>query len=344
MAASDAKREGMRVCWPEHGRAELGPFSVPDPKPGEVLVRSEMTLISPGTERAFFLGLPNAQSRFPCYPGYSNIGRVIALGEAGARAAGGEPLGVGDRIATAAGHASHALARADRCWKVPDRLVPEEAVYFNLASIALQGVRKARLELGEPALVLGLGLIGNLALQLARLQGAFPVIGLDLDAGRRAMASRCGADIVLDPSAAGTPEAMAGATDGRGPSVVIEATGSAEAVNEALALAAAHARVVLLASTRGVTEANFYRDVHQKGLTVLGAHASTVPPHDSSPGYWTRGDDTRTALRLLAAGRLEVAALTSERFAWREAPRAYDVLASWRKDVLGMLMRWDEES
>src|SRR5207244_4404281 len=83
----------------------------------------------------------------------------------------------------------------------------------------------------------------------------------------------------------------------------------------------AHARVVLLASTRGVTEANFYRDVHQKGLVVLGAHASTVPPHDSSPGYWTRGDDTRTALRLLAAGRLEVAALTSERFPWRGAPR-----------------------
>src|SRR5438309_10302898 len=89
MAASDAKREGMRVCWPEHGRAELAPFSVPDPKPGEVLVRSVMTLISPGTERAFFLCLLYGHSRFPCYTGYSKMGRVIVLGVSGERASGG---------------------------------------------------------------------------------------------------------------------------------------------------------------------------------------------------------------------------------------------------------------
>jgi 2-desacetyl-2-hydroxyethyl bacteriochlorophyllide A dehydrogenase len=340
--AAGATEEGTRVCWPEQGRAELAPFTVPDPKPDEVLIRTEVTIISPGTERAFFLGLPNAETRFPYYPGYSSVGRVIAHGEAGTRDAGGEPLGVGDRVATGAGHASHAVARAERCWKVPDGLAPDEAVYFSLGSIALQGVRKARLELGEPALVLGLGLVGNLALQLARLQGAFPVIGLDLDGSRREIAARCGADLVLDPSAPGTTEALAGATDGRGPSVVIEATGSAEAVNEALALAGTFARVVLLASTRGVTETNFYRDIHKKGLTVHGAHASTVPPHDSSPGFWTRRDDTRMVLRLLAGGRLQVGPLTSESFPAREAPRAYALLASWRKDVLGMLLRWQE--
>lgn len=342
MVGSEAAGQGMRVSWPEHGQAELAPFPVPDPKPDELLIRTEVTLISPGTERAFFLGLPNAETRFPCYPGYSSIGRVIALGAAAGRAQSGVPLGIGDRVATAAGHASHAVARADRCWRVPDHLAPEEAVYFNLGCIALQGMRKARPELGEPALVLGLGLIGNLALQLARLQGAFPVIGLDLDAGRREIAARCGADLVLDPAAPDSASALAGATEGHGPSIVIEATGSADAVNEALALAGAHARVVLLASTRGVTETNFYRDVHKKGLTVLGAHASTVPPHDSSPGCWTRADDSRTALCLLAAGRLQVAPLTSERFPWREAPRAYALLASWRKDLLGILLQWSE--
>src|SRR5947209_12786827 len=116
MAADQGVTEGMRVCWPELGRAELVPFPVPAPKPGEVLIRTEVTLISPGTERAFFLGLPNTDTRFPGYPGYSSVGRVIALGEAGARSGDAEPLGVGDRVATAAGHASHALARAARCW------------------------------------------------------------------------------------------------------------------------------------------------------------------------------------------------------------------------------------
>jgi threonine dehydrogenase-like Zn-dependent dehydrogenase len=132
------------------------------------------------------------------------------------------------------------------------------------------------------------------------------------------------------------------ATNGNGPAVVIEATGSPEAVNDALALARAHGRVVLLASSRGVTETNFYQDIHRKGLTVLGAHANAVPRHESSPGFWTRSDDTQTALRLLAGGRIRVGPLTSERFPWQEAPRAYELLGSWRKDLLGMLLVWRE--
>src|SRR6266542_4229042 len=72
--------EGRRVCWPEHGRAELQGFEPRAPGPGEVLIESEVSLISPGTERAVFLGLPNAEGGFPSYPGYSNVGRVAALG------------------------------------------------------------------------------------------------------------------------------------------------------------------------------------------------------------------------------------------------------------------------
>jgi L-iditol 2-dehydrogenase len=333
--------EAMRVCWPEQGRAELRTFTPPSPRPGEVLIRTEVTLISPGTERAFFLGLPNAQANFPYYPGYSNVGRVIAVGEPAPGVAGLQ-VAVGDRVASGGGHASHVVARAERCWRVPDRLPATEAAYFNLAAIAMQGVRKARVELGEPVLVVGLGLIGSLALQLARLQGAFPALGLDLDAGRREIAAGTGADACLDPSDPETTAALDAATDGRGPAVVIEATGHPEVVNEAFARAGDHARVVLLASTRGTTEANFYRDIHRKGLTVLGAHAIVRPPHDSSPGFWTLGDDTRTALRLLAAGRLRVGPLTSKQFPWRDAPQAYEQLASWRKDALGMLLLWDE--
>jgi L-iditol 2-dehydrogenase len=329
--------DGMRVCWPEHGRAELQAFTPPSPKPGEVLIRTEVTLISPGTERAFFLGLPNAQARFPYYPGYSNVGRVVALGEP----SDGIDLAVGDRVASGGSHASHVVMRAARCWKVPEGLPPTEAIFFSLGAIALQGVRKARVELGEPVLVLGLGLIGNLALQIARLQGALPALGLDLDAGRREIAAAAGADGCFDPSSAETAAALDAATDGRGPAVVIEATGHPDAVNDAFARAGDHARVVLLASTRGTTETNFYRDVHRKGLTVLGAHAIVVPPHDSSPGYWTLSENTQTVLRLLAARRLRVAPLTSELLPCQEAPRAYEQLASWRKDVLGMLLQWE---
>jgi 2-desacetyl-2-hydroxyethyl bacteriochlorophyllide A dehydrogenase len=328
--------QGRRVCWPERGRAELQAFTPKEPGRGELLVETEVTLISPGTERAFFLGLPNAEGRFPSYPGYSNVGRVAALGE------GVEGFQVGDRVVSGTGHASHVVARVGRCWKVPEGLAPAEAVFFSLGAIAIQGVRKARVELGEATLVLGLGLIGNLALQWARLQGAFPAIGMDPDAGRRTLAAACGADICLDPTAAESGDALLEVTEGRGPAVVIEATGSPEVVNDAFARAADHGRVVLLASTRGVTEANFYRDIHRKGLIVLGAHAIVHPPHDSSPGFWTLDEDTRLVLRMLAAGRLQVGPLTSEIAPCEEAPRLYEQLGSWRKDALGMILRWRE--
>jgi threonine dehydrogenase-like Zn-dependent dehydrogenase len=267
---------------------------------------------------------------------------VTALGEPPSLSAAGAELRLGDRVVSGTSHASHTTVRANQCWKVPDELASDEAVFFSLGQITLQGVRKARVEIGEVVVILGLGLIGNLALQMARLQGALPVIGLDPDAGRREIAMRCGADAALDPTAAATADELSAATRGREPAVVIEATGSPEVVNDAFDCAGFHARVVLLASTRGVTEANFYRDVHRKGLTVLGAHANTVPRHESSPGFWTRSDDTQTALRLLAARRIQVGPLTSERFRWQDAPAAYELLGSWRKDRLGMLLRWQE--
>lgn len=328
--------EGTRVCWPEPGRVTLESFTLPEPGPGEVILKTEVTLISPGTERAFFLSLPNATPRYPYYPGYCHIGRVIALGEGAEKS-----LSLGDRVASAGNHASHVRFPAAYCWKVPEGLAPMDAAFFSLAAIALQGVRKAHIELGECVLVLGLGIIGNLALQLARLQGACPALGLDLDTGRREIALECGADACFDPKMDELTKALTDASEGYQPAVVIEATGYPEAVNDAFAYAAEHGRVVLLASTRGTTETNFYKDIHRRGLTVLGAHARNVPAKDSSPGFWTQAEETRTVLRLIAGERLRVGPLTSERISWRDAPDAYEQLATWRKDILGVLLLWE---
>src|SRR5687768_13006561 len=113
--------EGTRVCWPEPGRATLEPFTVREPGAGEILIESEVSLISPGTERAFLLSLPNAQGRFPQYPGYSLVGRVRACGE------GVTSPGVGERVVCGGPHASFAVTRAERAWRAPDNLDPAEA-------------------------------------------------------------------------------------------------------------------------------------------------------------------------------------------------------------------------
>src|SRR5207249_3058256 len=129
-------------------------------------------LLSPGTERAWLLNLPNTPGRFPSRPGYNHVGRVTAVGS------GVTSLKVGDVVATSGGHASAINVAEERAPKLPEGLRPDLAVFFSMGAIALQGVRKARVELGEGVAVLGQGLVGQLALQFARLDGGFPAIGI----------------------------------------------------------------------------------------------------------------------------------------------------------------------
>lgn len=326
---------GRRVVCPEAGRAELEDFEPRDPGPGEVALEAELTLISPGTERAFLLNLPNTTGDYPYHPGYNFVGRVTALGEGV-----GQGLQVGRRVVASAAHASVATVRESRVVPVPDGAPSEDASFFNMLCIALQGVRKARVELGETVIVVGQGLVGQLAARLARLQGGAPVIGLDPSATRRELAAN-GADAVFDPTAADFDEQLRALIGDGGAPVVIEATGAPEPIRSAFHLAGWMGRVVLLGSTRGVTDGvNFYADVHKKGLQILGAHASAIPGEDSHPGGWTWRDNCEALFNLMVMGRLQVADLVTHRFPAAEAPRAYELLANWDESLLGVVLQW----
>ena len=212
---------------------------------------------------------------------------------------------------------------------LPNHLSDDSAAFFNLLAIAMQGLRKARIELGESVAVLGAGLIGILAMRLAQLSGGLPVIGIDLDAQRLTLAGTIGADavIVSSDSLADDLRSLLGK---EGANVVIEATGAPPLVATAFQLAAERGRVVLLGSARGDSErVNFYRDVHRKGLHIIGAHEITRPLHENSPGYWTQISEHQVCLELLARRRVDVAPLITHRYNWREFPKAYAHLAEW---------------
>ncbi|MBX3016112.1 MAG: zinc-binding alcohol dehydrogenase [Caldilineaceae bacterium] len=327
--------QNYQVVWPEAGIANVEPCAMPIIGPDELLIRTRATLISPGTERAFFLGLPNTTQRFPQYPGYNNVGEVVQIGAAVT------DWQVGDRVATPTRHAAYVTTQAANGVRVPDGLPDERAAFFELGSIALQGVRKARIELGEPVVVIGAGLIGLLAMQLAKLQGAAPAIIVDQDEQRLDFAQQAGADAVVMADSHLSTELLR-LTNKEGPAVVIEATGHPAAIPTAFDLARQCGRVILLGSTRGETEqVNFYRDVHRKGLTVIGAHNSARPAHESRPGWWTRLADQETAMKLLALDRLVIHPLITHRFPWQQAPQAFALLKQWNKDALGLILHWD---
>ena len=325
-----------RVVWTQKGVAEVQPFEPSSPAEGEALIQTRVTLVSPGTERAFFLCMPNAACEFPVYqPGYNNVGEVIQVG------AKVDGLKSGQRVACAAGHASHVVFNAADCLPLSEDAADEDAVFFNMATISLQGVRKARIELGESVIVIGAGPIGLLAMQLAKLQGALPVLMVDKDKNRLEFAQKMGADVTLVSDDQLSSNAQKH-YDGQGAAVVIEASGHPQAIVTAFQLAGQFGRGILLGSTRGETEkVNFYRDVHHKGLTVIGAHNfGSRPRHESHAGWWTMRDDQRMAVKLLALKRLNVQPLITHRFKWNESSKAYALLARFDLNAQGMLLDW----
>ena len=353
--------KGRRVVFTAPGAVEVQAFDVPRPAPMEILVKTEVSLISPGTEGASLLALPNTGTEFPQFPGYCNVGRVLDVG------AEVEGIRAGDRITSHGAHASHVLIQSvpdpnirrgtlstldpsaptqalRRAVLVPDGLDSETVAFAVLCAISLQGIRKARIELGESVLVIGQGLVGILAAQFARLEGGFPVIAADLSASRLSISRTVGADhtVLAGSDGTGVVEQVRHLTGEDGARAVIETTGAPEPVITAFKAAGWHGRVVLLASTRGVTErVNFYADVHRKALTILGAHNSARPVKDASPGFWPLNADLKLSLDLMMAGRLEIEPLMTKRLPFEEAAEAYRFVTEQRRDALGILLDWE---
>jgi len=334
---NDVRPQGKRVVFGEKGLVAIENFDLKQPESDHLLISTVSTLISSGTETAFLMALPNTPGVFPQYPGYSNAGTVVSVGSEVSR------FGVGDKVVSRKNHASHVVASEEEAMKIPESLSFDEASFFALGSIALQGVRKADIELGESVVVLGQGLIGVLALQLAKLNGGFPVIGIDLYDYRLNISSKCGADYTFNPLEVDLENSIREATDGKGANAVIEATGNPKAIPTALKLASEYGRVIILGSPRGESEVNFYSEIHRKGIFIIGAHDRTRPHYESSHGWWTQGDDTSLILKLISKGLLRVRDLITLKIGFQRVNEAYQKLIQSKGNVLGIILDWQEK-
>lgn len=326
----------QQIYAPEKGKVDIRELEITPPEAGEVQVIAEASLISPGTERAFICGMENTSGMFPLHLGYSCTGIVSRVG---AQITAFRP---GDRVAGIMFHQSVSNCAQEKLVSVPTKLLPEQAAFVRIGVIAMQGVRKARIELGESCVVIGMGLIGQTAMQLAKRNGAYPVIAVDRVQSKLALARACGADVVIN---AGEPDYLrkvVEAAGGTGAGVVIESTGLPDPINDALTAAAPFGRVVILGSTRGNTEVNFYRDVHKKALTVIGAHITSNPQKESYPGYWTFQDNANAFLTLLAAGKLDVLALISRKEHFSNVQSIYKQVLSGDPDYVTTVIQWKE--
>ena len=226
---------------------------VPDrlPSEGELRVKLAYTALSAGTERALLTGNEEGgdgfRFGFPSSSGYSGSGIITDVG------AGVTDFKPGDRVMVhGAGHQEFATLPEKEFVRVPDNVPLDQAALTIIAGFSLAAIRKARISLGDSAMVVGLGLLGLFAVQYARLSGAYPVIAVDFSKERREMAKALGADIALDPSEPGHSERVKELTKG-GANAVIEVTGNPLALKQSLVCRAKFGRMLLLGGTRTMT-------------------------------------------------------------------------------------------
>jgi 2-desacetyl-2-hydroxyethyl bacteriochlorophyllide A dehydrogenase len=336
MCLSWGKIAGKRVVFPRASEVDIEEFEVPQPQSHQVLIETVSSLISPGTETAWLNALPNTPMTFPQYPGYSNAGKILAIGKDVTK------VRAGDRVFSTLPHATHVLGEEGEVCKFPENLSFDEASFTYLVEIALQGVRKARIELGEAVVVMGLGLVGQLALQIAKISGAMPVMGVDFFENRVALAKKLGADHAFNAKKVDTVKMVKEVTDGKGANVVIDATGSPLAPQTAVQLTRRFGRIILLGSTRGETNFNFY-SVHLEGISMIGAHIRTRPHSDSSPGLWAPAEERALAFRLLSQGKLDIKDLITVKMPFEEARKAYNMLMESKDSVLAILLDWKRQ-
>ncbi|MBQ3084034.1 MAG: zinc-binding dehydrogenase, partial [Clostridia bacterium] len=215
-----------QIVFTAPGVSELLEKEIPAPAAGEVQVEIAVSSISSGTERANLNGDVNVsvsksykEAIFPRTLGYSSAGTVIAVGEGVTR------FKAGDRVALSwSKHQRCINMQQSKVFLLPDNVSFEAAALFHIAIFPLAAIRKCRLELGESAIVMGQGILGQIAVPLLRSAGAAPIIAVDPVPEKRARALELGADYALDPYAPDFAETAKALTNG-GANVAIEVTG-----------------------------------------------------------------------------------------------------------------------
>ncbi len=328
--------KARRLINPAARCIEVEEFELPQLADDEILIENELTAVSVGTEIYGWLhgAEPGRTPEYPRTTGYCNTGVVLEVG------ADLTDVKVGDRVAAQCSHASHSIARKHYL-PAPGGVAAEDAVFLVMAAIAMHGVRKGRIELGESVAVIGLGIVGQLALSLSRLAGAMPAIAIDLDDDRLERAGKRGADIKINPSRVDdVVAAIQNETFANGADAVIEATGKPVVYPMAASIARTAGRVVALGSPRGTVEMDFFKDVHLREVDLIGAIQPITPEEDNIYYPWTKQRDRQTLLQLMARGRLSVADLITHREKPEDCQRVYEMLADQPEDALGVVFEW----
>jgi 2-desacetyl-2-hydroxyethyl bacteriochlorophyllide A dehydrogenase len=311
--------------------------------PEDLLIETEATFISAGTELANYTGReprvfqPNQWCTYPWRSGYANVGVVLAVGDAVTRAQ------VGQRVFTYGGHGSTVIFNQQRLViPVPEGMDATLAASSRMAGVAMTSLVVSEIRDAPWVAVYGLGMVGNLAAQFYTLRGC-RVIGVDPVTSRRKLAEQCGiAHTVGGSTQEANAEVMA-LTNGQGADITVDAVGHSAVVMQALETTARHGQLVILGSPRVPVEGNLtalLSPVHMKMITVRGALEWSLPIYPDTGNRTSQYSKQQAIFDWLAAGKLHLEPLISHRLPPEEIKQAYEGLLRQPESYTGVALVW----
>lgn len=357
------------------GVTEMVETPCPQNKPGHLLIQTSHSLISPGTEKmliefskasllekmrqqpdkvrvvfekiktdGLFQTLDVVRDKLDqaLALGYSNVGKVIEVGK------GVNDFSIGDRVISNGPHAEVVCVPKNLCCRIPAGVSNETAAFTVLGAIGLQGIRLAAPTLGESFVVIGLGLIGLIAIQLLRAHGC-RVLGIDFDKNKLNLASQFGAEIVdlslgEDPVAKARQFSHSRGVDGV---LITASTRSNDPVHQAATMSRKRGRIVLVGVTGlALSRADFYeKELSFQVSCSYGPGRYDINyeegGHDYPIGFvrWTEQRNFEAFLDMLQSQRISVDALITKRFCFNDALLAYQLLME-DKHILGLILEY----
>jgi 2-desacetyl-2-hydroxyethyl bacteriochlorophyllide A dehydrogenase len=333
-------------------KAAIRTFETPELGPNQVLIRTRYSAISHGTEMNVYRGLAPMYSMkhdpetrlfvkddkpswtYPIPYGYTLVGIIEETGEAVSRVA------VGDHVFAYEAHATVAVAHEDAVLPIPSDIPIEHGVFNANLNTAFNSVLDAGITLGDAVVVFGQGVIGLFAMQMAKLAGASPVIAVDTVNKRLALASKLGADIVINAAEAeDVAYEIKKATGLRGADIAIEASGNDVALHEAIRCVAYGGKVVVV-SWYGKTWEHVRPggEFHHNRVNLIGSQVGGINPSLSS--RWNFARRQEQVFKFMRT--FDFDSLITNRVAFANAPQAFQLVDEHPEEVVQVLLTYEE--
>ncbi len=333
------------------------PYEEAPLKPDEIRAQALLSGISHGTELSGYRGTtafltkefdrdlrllrPKKDvSEQPTKLGYEWVGRVTEVGS------DVTTHKVGDLVHMPLNHRdTQTFSIHSRGWygspaPLPEGFSPDQGIFLALAGVALQSIHDAHVKVGDRIAIFGMGAIGLLAVQLAKLNGASWVDAVDLIPRRRELAARFGADQTYDPSAVEVSYEIKSSTPERGADVAIELSGSYAALNEAIRTVRKGGTVVAASYYQGGASAlHLGEEFHHNRVTLLCSMGSWDNMHRDAP-MWDRARIHRTIIQLLLSGVLRTDDMITHRIPFERASEAYALIDEHPEEVVKVVLSY----